>query len=72
MEKNYEQKKQELSKRFESKKTNFINTLFSLTKDLQDDLNILGEQYKEFEASEAEETESKTKEATKEKESKKK
>jgi len=60
MGKSYEQKRQELAKRFEQKKTNFLTTLFSLTKDLQDDLNILGVQYQEINAKEIEEKDSET------------
>ena len=62
MSKTYEQKKQELLKRFEDKKTKFLNNLFSNVKDLQDDLNDLGLQYKESESNEAEEVKAKKEE----------
>lgn len=51
---NYEQKKQELSQRFEAKKTNFLNTIFNLVKDLQEDLNNLSMQYREAESKQVE------------------
>jgi len=52
MAKSLEQKKQELKEKFESKKTNFLNTLFSLVKNIQEDLNDLSAQYKEVESEE--------------------
>ena len=67
MTKNHEQKKQELLKRFENKKTNFLTTLFALVKDVQEDLNSLSIQHREVEADETEtkKVEAKTEEATK-------
>jgi len=50
----YEKKKQELSAKFENKKNNFLNLLFSQIDSLRADLNDLSQQYKELEVEEKE------------------
>ncbi len=43
-----EEKRLELNKKFEIKKTNFLNTLFTQIDALRSDLNDLSEQFKEL------------------------